>query len=135
MFKNNVGTQNDLNGFLDRGSRLTGELHFESSFRIDGRFQGKISSKGRLIVGEGGEVEAEVHVRQVTVSGVLRGSVKADEQIHIAAGGRVEADLETPSLLIEDGALFDGRCTMRREARGEDAGPKLVSRAAGAPEG
>lgn len=134
MFKNNGGSQNDLNGFLDRGSRLGGELSFESSFRIDGRFQGKISSQGRLIVGESGEVEAEVHVRHVTVSGVLRGSVKADEQIHIAAGGRVEADLETPSLLIEDGALFDGRCTMRRDGKADDAGPKLVPRAAGAPD-
>lgn len=131
MFKNSGGAQNDLNGFLDRGSKLDGELHFESSFRIDGRFHGKIDSSGRLIVGEGGEVEGEIHVRHVTVSGVVRGSLHAIEQIHIAAGGRVEADLDTPSLVIEDGAIFEGRCSMRREGKpGEDAGPKLVSRAA-----
>jgi cytoskeletal protein CcmA (bactofilin family) len=130
MFKNSGGSQNDLNGFLDRGSRLQGELHFESSFRIDGKLQGKIESSGRLIVGEGGEVEGEIHVRHVAVSGVVRGSLQADEQIHIAAGGRVEADLDTPSLVIEDGAVFEGRCTMRRGGeKGEqgDQGPKLVS--------
>ncbi|HUO86577.1 MAG TPA: polymer-forming cytoskeletal protein [Thermoanaerobaculia bacterium] len=129
MFKNSGDSQNDLNGFLDRGSRLSGELHFDSSFRIDGRFEGKISSSGRLIVGESGEVEGDIHVRHVAVSGQLRGTVKADEQIHIAAGGRVAADLETPSLLIEDGAQFDGRCSMARQsAKADDALPKLVSR-------
>ena len=131
MFKTSGGSQNDLTGFLDRGSRLEGELHFESSFRIDGRFQGKIESSGRLIVGEGGEVEGDIHVRHVAVSGVARGTLHADEQIHIAAGGRVEADLDTPSLLIEDGAVFEGRCTMRREGQREgqqgEQGPKLVS--------
>jgi cytoskeletal protein CcmA (bactofilin family) len=127
MFKNSGGSQNDLNGFLDRGSRLQGELHFESAFRIDGKLQGKIESSGRLIVGEGGEVEGEIHVRHVAVSGVVRGSLHADEQIHIAAGGRVEADLDTPSLVIEDGAVFEGRCTMRREGEKGDQGPKLVS--------
>ena len=131
MFKNSGGSQNDLNGFLDRGSRISGELHFESSFRIDGRFQGKIESSGRLIVGEGGEVEGDVHVRHVAVSGVVRGSLHADEQIHIAAGGRVEADLDTPSLVIEDGAVFEGRCTMRKEGQKGEPGPKLVSRAEG----
>lgn len=134
MFKNTGGSQSDLNGFLDRGSRLQGELRFESSFRIDGHFQGKIDASGRLIVGEGGEVEGEIHVRHVTVSGVLRGSLKADEQIHVAAGGRVEADLDTPSLVIEDGAVFEGRCTMRSGGKaaaegsaGDESGPKLVA--------
>ena len=140
MFKNSGPAQSDLNGFLDRGSRLNGELHFESSFRIDGRFEGKIASSGRLIVGEGGEVQGDIHVRHVTVSGVVRGTLAADEQIHIASGGRVEADLDTPSLVIEDGAIFEGRCTMRRDGgradaarkaeAGDDAVPKLVSRAA-----
>jgi cytoskeletal protein CcmA (bactofilin family) len=135
MFKNSGGSQNDLNGFLDRGSRLEGELQFESSFRIDGRFQGKITSSGRLIVGEGGEVGGDIHVRLVTVSGILRGALRADEQIHIAAGGRVEADLDTPSLVIEDGAVFEGRCTMQSEGKrseskaGDEGGPKLLARA------
>lgn len=133
MFKNSGGTQNDLNGFLDRGSRLSGELRFESSFRIDGHFEGKISSSGRLIIGESGEVDGEIQVGHVAVSGQLRGTVKADEQIHIAAGGRVAADLETPSLLIEDGAQFDGRCSMRRDENSGEALPKLLSRVA-APE-
>jgi cytoskeletal protein CcmA (bactofilin family) len=144
MFKNS-GAQGEFNGFLDKGSRMQGELRFDNSFRIDGRYSGKIESQGRLVVGEGGEVEGDVHVRHVLVSGVVRGSIHSDEQIHLAAGSRVMADLTTPSLVIEDGAIFEGNCTMTREGReaespqaslalgdeGTEMGPKLVPRTAG----
>ncbi|HEX2252014.1 MAG TPA: polymer-forming cytoskeletal protein [Thermoanaerobaculia bacterium] len=126
MFKGSGGGQSEINGFLDKGSRLSGELSFDASFRIDGNFNGKITSQGRLVVGEGGVVDGEIQVREVLVSGELRGNVKAGERIHITAGGRVFADLSTPSLLIEDGAVFEGRCSMNRGA-GEPGVPKLVA--------
>jgi len=109
--------QRDLNGFLDRGSRMQGELTFEASFRIDGDFQGSVRSSGRLVVGEGGVVDGELHVRHILVTGEVRGSVEAGEQIHIAPGGRLLADITTPSLVIEDGAVFEGKCVMSREKR------------------
>lgn len=136
------GSQGDLNGFLDRGSHLEGELRFETSFRIDGRVTGRVASPGgSLIVGDGGEIEGEVEVGRLFVSGVLRGTVSASARIQIAPGGKVYADLSTPSLVIEDGAVFEGRCAMTGEPRGtgerkgkaaeEAAKPKLVSKAAG----
>jgi len=109
--------QRDLNGFLDRGSSLKGELSFEASFRIDGKYEGTIRSSGRLVVGEGGLVDGDVHVRHLLVSGEMRGTVEAGEQLHIAPGGRVSADITTPSLVIEDGAIFEGKCTMTKTAK------------------
>lgn len=134
--------QGDLNGFLDRGSHLEGELRFETSFRIDGRVSGRIRSSGSLMVGDGGEVDGEVEVGRLFVSGVMRGTVKASSRIQIAPGGKVYADLVTPSLVIEDGAVFEGRCAMTGEPRAaaepkskvtEEAAakPKLVPKAAG----
>lgn len=101
----------ELSGFLDGGSRIEGELHFEDTFRVDGSLVGKVSSQGDLIVGKQSTVEGEIRVRRLFVSGVVRGSVRAD-RIEIASGARVEADVETPALLIEDGAHFQGRCVM-----------------------
>jgi cytoskeletal protein CcmA (bactofilin family) len=136
-----AGPQGDLNGFLDRGSHLEGELRFETSFRIDGRVTGRVTSPGSLIVGDGGEVDGEVEVGRLFVSGVLRGTVRAAARIQVAPGGKVYADLSTPSLVIEDGAIFEGRCAMTGEPRGtgerkakpaeEAAKPKLVPKAAG----
>lgn len=128
------GPQGDLNGFLDAGSHLTGELTFEASFRVDGKLSGKISSRGSLIVGESGEIDGEIHVGQVFVSGTVRGTVTAGERLQIAAGGKVFAEITTPSLVIEDGGLFEGRCSMVRErapAAVVKPGPGLVKRAAG----
>jgi cytoskeletal protein CcmA (bactofilin family) len=105
----------ELNGFLDSGSRMEGELHFDTTFRIDGKLNGKVVSDGDLVVGEGGELEGETRVGQIFVSGTVRGAVHAARRVQIAANGRVFADLHTPSLVIEDGALFEGRCSMKRD--------------------
>jgi cytoskeletal protein CcmA (bactofilin family) len=102
----------ELNGFLDRGSRLEGDLKFENSFRVDGHLAGTVSSDGKLIVGDDGEVDGDIVVRQVLVSGTLRGRVRASGRIHLMPSARVHADLETVSLVIDEGAMFEGRCTM-----------------------
>lgn len=121
------GRQNDLNGFLDSGSHVEGELRFDTSFRVDGRFTGKVSSAGDLIVGEGGEVEGDLRVGQVFISGTVRGSIRAAKKIQISPRGKVFAEIDTPALVIEDGAFFEGRCTMARDEReAKAAGPKLV---------
>lgn len=108
----------ELNGFLDAGSSIQGELHFEDTFRVDGKVSGKVVSRGDLIVGEGGEVDAEVQAGRVFVSGVLKGRVEAG-RIELAPGCKVHADLVTPSLVVEDGAFVQGRCSM---VAAEDAG-------------
>jgi len=118
------GSGGDLNGFLDAGSHIKGDLHFEDTFRVDGKVTGKVLSDGDLVVGVGGEVEGEVAVGRVFVSGILRGRIHASKRIEIAAGGRVYATLETPSLVIEDGAYFDGQSAMVRETPLAELGPK-----------
>lgn len=107
--------EGDLNGFVDAGSRFRGELEFETTFRVDGKVEGTIVSQGVLVIGEGGEVDGEIRVGQVFVSGTVRGSVKASRKVQVCASGKAYADLETPSLVIEDGAIFEGRCAMTRQ--------------------
>ena len=72
IFKSD-GKQSDLNGFLDGGSHLQGELRFDASFRVDGKLTGTVESEGDLIVGEAGEVDGEVRAGQVFVSGTVKG--------------------------------------------------------------
>lgn len=110
-------TGGDLNGFLDRGSAFHGELEFEDTMRIDGRFNGKIVSKNELIVGDSAAIDAEIHVGRIAISGTVRGKVKADQRIEIHRSGKVYGDLETPALIIEEGATFEGNCVMEAPAR------------------
>jgi cytoskeletal protein CcmA (bactofilin family) len=129
IFKSD-GKQSDLNGFLDSGSHLEGELRFEASFRVDGKLTGTVRSEGDLIVGESGEIEGELQVGQVFVSGTVRGTIRASRRVQIAPNGKVFAEIDTPSLIIEDGATFEGSCAMSRDGARHAAGPKLVAQKA-----
>jgi cytoskeletal protein CcmA (bactofilin family) len=102
----------DLNGFLDEGTELNGELRFRDALRVDGRIKGRIVSDNTLIIGETGQVDAEIDCRVVSIRGRVSGQVHGRERVELLAGCRVEATLVTPKLVIEDGAFFHGDCRM-----------------------
>ena len=117
----------ELNGFLDRGSKIQGELHFEDTFRVEGTIHGSVTSHGNLVVGEQGIVEGTIEVGRVLITGEVRGKVIA-RKVELAKGCRVRAEIETPALVIEEGAYFEGRCSMSvgtpAEAPAEPRGPR-----------
>jgi cytoskeletal protein CcmA (bactofilin family) len=106
------GKSGELNGFLDRGSSFKGELEFEDTMRIDGRFNGKIVSKNELIVGESATIEGDVHVGRIAISGTVIGRIVAAQRVEIHRNGKVYSDVDTPALVIEEGAIFQGNCVM-----------------------
>jgi len=101
-----------LNGFVDSGCTIRGELEFSSYFRVDGRVEGTVRSRSELVVGEGGVVEGEVEVARCVVGGEVRGTIRAAEQVLLHAGAKVWADIHTPALVMEDGAFLEGSVTM-----------------------
>jgi cytoskeletal protein CcmA (bactofilin family) len=109
------GEGSTLNGFIDRGSHIRGDLAFEETFRIDGRFEGKIRSGTELILGDSADVTAEIDVGRLSVNGALKGSVRAAERVELLSGSRVFGDIITPVLRIEEGAHFEGSCQMGEE--------------------
>ncbi|OQC36572.1 MAG: Polymer-forming cytoskeletal [Acidobacteria bacterium ADurb.Bin051] len=102
----------ELNGFLDQGSELHGELRFEQTFRVEGRFVGEVVSEGDLMVAERGEVEGELRVGGLLVAGTVRGQVVASRRVEVGPGGRLLAEVETPCLVVADGAVLEGPCRM-----------------------
>jgi len=111
----------DLNGFLDRGSSFKGELEFEDTMRIDGRFNGRIVSKNELIVGESANIEGDIHVGHIAISGTVIGKIVADQKVEIHRNGKVYSDIDTPALIIEEGAIFQGNCVMGDRGKGNVA--------------
>jgi cytoskeletal protein CcmA (bactofilin family) len=111
------GKSGELNGFLDRGAIFKGELEFEDTMRIDGRFNGRITSKNELVVGESAQIEGEIHVGRVAISGTVIGKIVADQRVEIHRNGKVYSDIDTPALIIEEGAIFQGNCVMGEKSR------------------
>ncbi len=118
----------DLNGFLDRGSSFKGELEFEDTMRIDGRFKGKIVSRNELIVGESASIDGDIHVGRIAISGTVTGSIRADQKIEIHRSGRVYSDIDTPNLVVEEGAIFQGSCVMEEPVKPALLDSKKVSK-------
>jgi cytoskeletal protein CcmA (bactofilin family) len=113
----------DLSGFLDHGTVFKGELKFEETLRIDGKFEGSIRSGKSLIIGESAEVDAEIEVESLYVGGRLRGNATVSVRTELSHSARVQADLTTAILVVEEGAIFEGRCAMQKD---KFSGPREV---------
>jgi cytoskeletal protein CcmA (bactofilin family) len=101
-----------LNGFVDSGCTIRGELEFKTYFRVDGHVEGKIRSQAELVVGEGGVVEGDLEVARCVIGGEVRGTIRSTEQVMLHASAKVWADIQTPALVMEDGAFLEGAVTM-----------------------
>ncbi len=99
-----------ITGFFDDGTEFSGELKFKGSFRIDGYYKGRIESESMLIIGERGKVEADIVVKYVLINGEFKGSIKAADKVEIHSRGRVSGSIQTPKLVIEEGAYLDASC-------------------------
>jgi len=121
--------QEDISGFLAEGTEIKGEIRFKDLLRVDGKVSGKIVSEGELVVGETGEVEAEVSVGTLSVSGKVNGTVHAGEKVEIHPKGRVHGDItiSKANLVIHEGGVFEGKIDMT-------AGPREHDRAEDDPE-
>jgi cytoskeletal protein CcmA (bactofilin family) len=97
-------------GLIDQGTELKGDLTFKGSFRIEGLFKGTINSDSLLIVGERGKVEADVKVAQVVINGEIRGNIQASERVEVHSKGRVYGTIQTPKLVVEEGAYLEATC-------------------------
>jgi cytoskeletal protein CcmA (bactofilin family) len=101
-----------LVGQLHKGSRITGQLAFEGSVRIDGSVEGEIRCLETLTIGEGAEVRARISSRVVIIRGKVEGNVTAKDKIELLAPGRLFGNVSTPRLIITEGVVFDGDCSM-----------------------
>ncbi|MFN2577683.1 MAG: polymer-forming cytoskeletal protein [Pyrinomonadaceae bacterium] len=105
-----------LSGFVGSGTVITGEASFKSMLRVDGRFSGRItSSGGALIVGAGGQVDANIEVSVATIHGIVNGDIIASDRIELGRAAKLNGNIQTPSLMIEQGAVFEGSCKMTQQ--------------------
>jgi cytoskeletal protein CcmA (bactofilin family) len=114
--------QEDISGFLAEGTEIKGEIRFKDLLRVDGKVSGKIVSDGELVIGESGEVEAEVSVGTLSVSGKVNGTIHAGEKVEIHPKGRVHGDMTIAraNLIIHEGGVFEGKIDMAAGAKHED---------------
>jgi cytoskeletal protein CcmA (bactofilin family) len=101
---------------IGSGSHITGTLAFEGTVRIDGTVDGEIVAQESAVISETAVVTARITADSVVVTGKVTGDVTASRRLEIRAPGELHGNVSTPSLIIHDGAIFEGQCSMARAA-------------------
>jgi cytoskeletal protein CcmA (bactofilin family) len=111
---------------------IKGDLSGNEDLVIEGKVEGKIDlPNNRLTIGAGGQVQAQVHAKNVVVVGRVAGNVSASERLEIQASGIVEGDVEAPRLVVAEGAVLNG--SVKMSAKGAAAHPRPAASAAANP--
>ncbi len=97
---------------LGKGSQISGTLSFEGTVRIDGQVEGEITAQESVVIGESAVVKAQVTADSIVITGKVTGDMTARRRVEIRAPGKLYGNITTPSLVIHDGVVFEGRCSM-----------------------
>ena len=118
-----------LSGFVGGGTVVTGEANFKAMMRVDGHLSGRVSSSsGTLIVGANGKVDANIEVAVAVIHGTINGDIIATQRLELGRAAKVHGNIQTPSLIIEQGAIFEGSCKMLQMSQAVDKSKKETKR-------
>ncbi len=113
--------EGNLSGFVGGGTVVTGEANFKAMMRVDGHLSGRIcSTSGTLIVGANGKVDANIEVAIAIVHGTVNGDIIATQRLELGRAAKLNGNIQTASLVIEPGALFEGSCKMIKMNAGDN---------------
>ncbi|MBI4963935.1 MAG: polymer-forming cytoskeletal protein [Desulfomonile tiedjei] len=101
-----------VSGFLGTQTEFAGKLSFSGVVHLDGNFTGEIISRGTLVVGSESVVHAEIHSSILKIAGEVHGDLIATEKIELYPPAKIYGNIRTPSLVVEEGVIFEGTCRM-----------------------
>ena len=93
-------------------TKIKGEVHSQSDFRIDGEIEGTIQTVGRLVVGKTGIVSGKVICTNADVEGTIRGTLFVKNTLSLKSTAIIEGEVQAEKLAIEPGAIFNVKCSM-----------------------
>lgn len=104
--------QANVVAFIGHGVEFSGVIKYHGSVRVDGRLDGEVHAEGTLYLGEQAVITAKITAQSVISKGQITGDIKAKEKVQLLAPAKMDGSVKTPSLLMEEGVLFNGTCEM-----------------------
>lgn len=120
--KNQLSLDGKVNCLIGTNSVIEGNFTTTDSARIDGTIQGNVSARGCLYIGTSGKVQGNIKTEAVMVSGEVCGDIVAEGRVEIASSGIVNGDISAKTLVIDENAIFNGRCGMSQELTAQSPG-------------
>lgn len=104
-----------IGSLLGPGAIVDGHFKTNGSARIDGEVKGNVEVESTLIIGETGKVDGDVTALSVTIGGEVLGDVDAQDRVELMEGAKVLGDITTKVLVIDENAIFQGKCNMYQD--------------------
>ena len=117
MWKRKQASSGELTTLIDQGAEIEGKCTFSGTVMLNGKCQGEIASSDALIIGETGSVKANISAATLVVRGEVVGNIAASVRVELRGKAGVAGDIETPILVVEEGAHFDGQCHTKEVAQ------------------
>jgi len=106
-------------------THIRGEMTFERTARVFGKFDGKVSAKGEFQIAEGAVCSAEIEAAKVTIDGAIEGDITAQDRIQLNAKGKIRGDIKAGKLVVAEGATLFGHCAVGPEAANSAVKPEI----------
>jgi len=116
MIDKTGGSSGDFTTIIGADATFKGELSFDKGVRVDGKVEGKISTKGQLAVSQNGKLQADVAAGNIVVEGQVTGNLEASDRIELKQTARLKGDIRAAKLLVAEGAAFTGHVTVGPDA-------------------
>lgn len=111
------GRGGELNTMVGKGSVIQGDMRVQSSLRVDGKVNGNITATDTVQIGREGEVEGHIHARHAYLAGRVSGNILTQGKVVLETRAVVLGDIRAMRLVVEEGAVFNGKCIMKEEER------------------
>ncbi len=97
---------------IGKGTRIVGTMNCQALLRVDGVIEGSVISEDKVVVNEEGLITGDVHAAKLTVGGELKGNAYIREKAEILSTGRLNGDIITRTLIMDENAVLEGKCSM-----------------------
>ena len=112
----NIQVDNSVINIIGAGTKITGDIETSGDIRIDGSLKGNLVTKGKVVVGNTGELEGKIVCNNSDVSGTVKGEIIVAEILSLKSTAKVYGNIKTNKLAVEPNAIFTGTCDMGGES-------------------
>lgn len=103
-------TSQEFSTIIGADAKFKGELQFEGGVRVDGEFEGSITTPGKVLISQSGKMKATIEAGSITVDGTVEGNLNAKDRIELNATCRLTGDIKAAKMHVKEGATFVGCC-------------------------
>lgn len=111
-FRKKLPNPDDADTVVGRNTVVEGRILGQGGMRIDGTVKGEVECRGTVIVGVGGQVEANITAQSAIIGGEVLGNIAVEGRLELIGKGKVRGDITASQLVVEEGVTLEGSCHM-----------------------